>query len=536
MAAELLIFGVELTAAVTAALVLVLLGRRPVRALFGARAAYCLWLLVPAIVLAVALPRASTPAPAVQTRIAAAAPAEAVAAPAVVPVAAEPALGGLLDIERPDFMPNPAEFAGPILAFWAFGALAYAGVLILGQRRFVRAMGPLRVEQRAEGRVYHAARPDIGPALVGAFSPRVILPGDFAERFTPEEQAVVVAHERVHLTAGDAQINLIVAAARALLWFHPLVHIAARLIRADQELACDETVVARLPALRRLYAEAMLKTQFAAGPAPLGCHWLAGNKQELRRRIARLKLTPNRARRIGGVILATGLAISGGALAWACQPASEAPSAESAPDVSNSTRDLLRAIEAGDHPHAAALIAAGADVNGWTPGDGSPLILAVRGGQIELVRLLLDRGANPNQAVPGEGAPLIMAADAGDLAMVRLLLERDADPNIAVEGDGNPLIVAAGGGRLAIVDLLLASGAEVDAVVRNDETALITAARFGHLPVVQRLVERGADVNLAVLAPRAPPYPDEMRSPLGMARRAGRADIVDYLRAHGARA
>lgn len=129
-----------------------------------------------------------------------------------------------------------------------------------------------------------------------------------------------------------------------------------------------------------------------------------------------------------------------------------------------------------------------------------------------------------------------MAADNGDLAMARLLLERNASPDVAVMGDGNPLIAAAGGGHLALVDLLLASGATVDAVVRNDETALITAARFGHLPVVRRLVERGADVNLAVLAPRAPPYPDEMRSPLGMARRAGRADIADYLRAHGATA
>lgn len=534
MAADLLILGFEITAAVTVALIGVFVLRRPVRALFGARAAYCLWLLIPAVVVAVALPR--PPAEAVAP-VVAAAPADAAAtAPSSAMTPAEAAPVALLDIQRPDFVPNPVEFTAPLLLLWAFGALAYAGVLIAGQRRFVRAMGPLRAELRADGPVYHAARPDVGPALVGAFAPRLVLPGDFADRFSPEEQAVVVAHERVHLAAGDAQINLAVAVARTLLWFHPLVHLAAGMIRADQELACDETVVARLPALRRLYAEAMLKTQFAAAPAPLGCHWLAGNKQELRRRIARLKLTPNRARRIGGAALAAALAVSGGAAAWALQPAGQSRSEEGAQQISGSTRDLLQAIEAGDHPRAAALVAAGADVNGWTLGDGSPLILAVRDGQIELARLLLDNGADPDRAVPGEGAPLIMAAGAGDLAMARLLLERNASPNVAVEGDGNPLIAAAGGGHLALVDLLLASGARVDAVVRNDETALITAARFGHLPVVRRLVERGADVNLAVLAPRAPPYPDEMRSPLGMARRAGRADIVDYLRAHGARA
>lgn len=532
MAADLLILGLEIVAAVTVALIAVFILRRPVRALFGARAAYCLWLLIPVVVAAVALPRAEPAAPVVVTPVAAAATGAAPTAPTVI----EAQTASPFDIERPDFMPNPAEYAALILLLWAFGALAFAGVLVLSQRRFLRAMGPLRTEHRADGPVYHAARRDIGPALVGAFSPRVILPGDFAERFSPEEQAVVVAHERVHLTAGDAQINLAVAAVRTLLWFHPLVHLAARLIRADQELACDETVVARLPGLRRLYAEAMLKTQFAAAPAPLGCHWLAGDKRELRRRIARLKRTPSRGRRVGGAALAAVLVVSGGAAAWALQPATAIDPQNTAVEASASTRDLMRAIEAGDHPRAAALIDAGADVNGWTLGDGSPLILAIRGGQIELARLLLDQGANPNLTVPGEGAPLIMAADNGDLAMARLLLDRNANPNIAVLGDGNPLIAAAGGGHLAVVDLLLASGATVDAVVRNDETALITAARFGHLPVVRRLVEHGADVNLAVLAPRAPPYPDEMRSPLGMARRAGRADIVDYLRTHGARA
>jgi len=532
MAADLLILGVEIVAAVTVALVAVFILRPPVRAVFGARAAYCLWLLIPVVVAAVALPRVESAPPVAAAPVAAAA-AEAVP---VAPTAIDAKPASPFDIERPDFMPNPAEYATPLLMLWALGALAFAGALILGQRRFLRAMGPLRAEHRADGPVYHAARRDIGPALVGAFSPRVVLPGDFAERFTPEEQAVVVAHERVHLTAGDAQINLAVATARALLWFHPLVHLAARMIRADQELACDETVVARLPGLRRLYAEAMLKTQFAAAPAPLGCHWLAGDKRELRRRISRLKLTPSRGRRIGGAALAAVLIVSGGATAWALQPATSPDSQGAASRITASTRDLMRAIAAGDHPRAAALIDAGADVNGWSPGEGSPLILAIRGGQVEMARLLLDRGANPDLAVPGEGAPLIMAAGNGDLTMARLLLERNAGPDIAVVGDGNPLIAAAGGGHLAMVDLLLASGATVDAVVRNDETALITAARFGHLPVVRRLVEQGADVNLTVLAPRAPPYPDEMRSPLGMARRAGRADIVDYLRAHGARA
>lgn len=531
MAADLLILGLEAAAAVTLALLAVILLRSPVRALFGARAAYGLWLLVPAVLVAVALPRGPELAPAAVPPIAAAV---SESGGAIAPAA--PSVNSALPrltIERPDFMPNPADFAAPLLFLWLLGSAAYGVVLTVGQRRFLAGLGTLRREQRPDGPVFHAARPDVGPALVGAWSPRVVLPADFAERFSPEEQAVVVAHERVHLTGGDAQINLAVAALRVLFWFNPLIHLAARLIRADQELACDETVIARHPAVRRLYAEAMLKTQFASAPAPLGCHWLAGGKAELRRRILRLTRVPGPGRRSGGLAAVMVLTLGGAAVAWAAQPSVESAGVQARPTASADARGLVAAILDGDNPRAMVLVDAGADVNSWVPGDGTPLILAVRNGQLGLAEALLDRGADPNLVARGEGAALIAAADRGDLAMVRLLLAHRADPDIAIQGDGNPLIAASGSGHLEIVELLLAAGATVDAIVPSDETALITAARRGQLPVVRRLVEAGADVNLAVRTPRVDG--SELRSPLGMARRAGRTDIVDYLLAHGAR-
>lgn len=532
MAAELFVLGVELVIAVTIGLVAVLLLRPAIRGLCGARAAYALWLLVPAVVVAIALPRAAAPL------ASAAGPTAAIATPAtpavVAPVLAQ--ASQVFEIERPVFMPNLADFAAPLLLLWLVGAVAFATLLVAGQVRFLNTLGALRREQRGPGAVYYAARGDIGPALVGALVPRIILPRDFGERFSREEQDLVIAHERVHLTSGDAQINLAIALARVLLWFHPLVHVCARIIRTDQELACDETVIARRPTLRRTYAEAMLKAQFATEPAPVGCHWRTGDERELRRRIQRLKSMPSRTRRTVGAGVAAIVTLGGGAAAWALQPPVPVASSQAVTATSVATRDLMRAIQAGDNSQALALIDAGADINGWTLDEGSPLILAVREGQIALARRLLDRGANPNLAVPGEGAALILAADAGDLAMVELLLNNRASPDIAVEGDGNPLIAAAANGHVQIVDRLLAAGASVDAVVPRDETALITAARFGHLPVVRTLVDHGADVNLAVLAPRAPPLAPELRSPLGMARRAGRTDMVDYLRANGARA
>lgn len=529
MAGELLEQGAQIVIALTVGLVVVMLLRRPIRALFGARAAYGLWLLVPVVALAVVLPGPSL------------APEPTVSAPVGIaddPVAATSPLAALrfavveMTPTRPPSIPNPRDFADPLISVWFLGMIVFAGLLALRQGRFLSGLGPLRVEHRSDGRVYHAAHPGIGPALVGALMPRVILPGDFSDRFSPEEQAVVVAHERIHLTGGDAQINFAAVVIQSMFWFHPLVHIGARMMRIDQELACDETVVARFPDARRLYAGAMLKVQLAAPPLPLGCHWPTGGVSPLRQRIGRLSLRHSSLRRVTGLGLATCLALGGGLAAWAADPSTEA--SRDLERAAASTRDLMRAIQDGRNDRAAGMIRAGTDLNGGVLGEGFPLLLAVREGQLGLARLMLEHGANPDFAVAGEGSALITAADNGDLAMVDLLLAARADVDITVRGDGSPLIASSAGGHLPVVDRLLAAGATVDAVVPGDETALITSARMGHTPVVQRLVEAGADVNLAVQAPRYG-LPPERRSPLGMARRAGRADMVDYLTTHGAR-
>lgn len=528
MAADLFLSGLEQTAALTAALLAVLILRRPVRALFCARAAYALWLLVPAAMLAVALPgRMETPIPAPEAPAVAARPPS---APAAAPTPAGTFTLADLKPRRPAALPNPADHAALLLSLWGAGALVAGGLMAYRQRRFLTELGALRAETRAEGRVFHAGRTDVGPALVGALRPRIVLPGDFARRFTPEEQAVVVAHERAHLTGGDAQINLLTAAVRVVFWFHPLLPAAAQCLRLDQELACDEVVVARLPRARRLYAETMLKAQLSPIAAPLACQW-PGEGPALRQRIARLGQPLSRRRQALGVALASGLILGGGAAAWAAQPPR---AAETVRRASPPTRALIDAIREGRNSDAAAMVRAGADASAPVMGEGSPLIIAAREGQMGLVDLMLEQGADPNRAVLGDGSALIVAADNGDLDMVERLLASGADADLPVRGDGSPLIAAAAGGHVDVIDRLLSAGARVDRIVPGDETALITAARQGQLDAVQRLVEAGADVNLAAMAPRAV-GPDERRSPLGMARRAGRAEVVDYLIAHGAR-
>lgn len=590
MAADLLDLLVRANLALGAAVLLVLVLRRPVRRLFGARAAYALWAVAPLAMVAVLLPARTVTvlAPVVPASVASTAPPTTIAPPAPTAVVPAPA-------SRPRV--RSLDLEGPLVALWGLVALAALVVQAERQRRFVKSLGRLR---DADG-VFHAERGGVGPAVIGALAPKVVLPADFAVRFTREEQALILAHEHNHLSAGDAQINALATALQCLFWFNPLVHLGAARLRVDQEIACDAAVLTRFPVAGRIYGEAMLKTQLAPHAPPLGCHWPASANKQLKERFVMLKQhRQGRARRLAGGGAVAVLALAAGFAVWAAQPARvvQAEAGVTRHDAArNRASPLYKAVEDGDLARAKTLIADGADVDFRSTGDGTPLIQAARSGRADLVSLLLAHGADPNLAVRGDGAPLLAAAGhgrldiaqalvergasvdmmvpgdgtplinairSGDLPTIRYLVDKGADVNrpapgdgtplieaarssrievvdlllakgadagLALRGDGDPLIVAASGGRLDIVKTLVEHGASVESFVPGDETPLINAAQSGDLATVRYLVEKGADVNRAVPANRG-----KTRSPLGEATRRGHDAVVDYLKAQGARA
>ena len=274
--------------AMTCAVALVMLLRRPVRRLFGARISYRLWALVP-------LAAAAMLAPARVIQVAARAP---TAGPAV--------FFATSGVAAP--MPvNPSLDLSAIFAtLWIAGAVAGLAHLVWRQRQF--------------GHAVRAGR--AGPAVVGVLRPRIITPRDFAGRYTEREQRVVLAHEETHIARQDSRTNALVALARCLFWFNPALHVLAHYLRIDQELACDAQVVAAHPAARRSYAEAMLKTQMAAQPLPIGCYWPAQAAHPLAERIGLLsRRTPGRAARALGAASVAAITLGSAYAAWAARPA-----------------------------------------------------------------------------------------------------------------------------------------------------------------------------------------------------------------------
>lgn len=159
------------------------------------------------------------------------------------------------------------------------------------------------------------------------------------------------------------------------------------------------------------------------------------------------------------------------------------------------------------------------------------LIEAVASNDYTTAKQLLEK-TNPDCTVAMEGSPLIIAARIGNEQMVQLLLDQDLDVNLGVKGDGNPLIMAGKKGHLSIAKLLLEKGADVNYKIIGDETPLISAAWNGHLDMVKYLVAEGADVNLSCRSGYT--INSELRTPLLMARRGKHKAVVDYLISQGA--
>ncbi|MDW2980562.1 M56 family metallopeptidase [Rhodanobacter sp. KK11] len=276
--------GWLLLLAFTAAALLVAALRRPCRRLFGAERAFQLWLLPPLAMLTSQLPHAAetpvTVLPSVVfaiTSAASALPTHAAAASAV-------------------------DWRAGVVLFWLVGTVVSLGLAAIAQSRYrVRLRGASVVRGwHLPWPVLRAGGPGVGPALVGAWRCRIVLPADFEQRYDATEQTLILAHEVAHARRGDGWWCLLAHILAALCWFHPLAWWALAALRHDQELACDAAVLREHAERRRSYANAMLKTQSAAFALPVGCTW--SPRHPLTERIAMLKIaSPSRQRQNAGV-------------------------------------------------------------------------------------------------------------------------------------------------------------------------------------------------------------------------------------------
>jgi len=169
-----------------------------------------------------------------------------------------------------------------------------------------------------------------------------------------------------------------------------------------------------------------------------------------------------------------------------------------------SLSNLVLAAKAGDVGEVKRLIAAGIDVNqrmpitGTPDDDYTPLGIAAREGQAEIVALLRDGGADVRQVVGlMKGTPFHEAAYFGHADVIKTLSqdgsERSNRPDVDAQGPYNGLTAlhdASWHGHLDAVRSLLNAGARSDLKDHAGLTPRALALLYGYDEIASLLVER----------------------------------------------
>ena len=81
------------------------------------------------------------------------------------------------------------------------------------------------------------------PVTWGVFRSVILVPAGF-EELPAEARHAVLCHELAHIQGHDFLMRGLAEVSRALIWFQPLTWIARRQLREEQELSCDNRVLA----------------------------------------------------------------------------------------------------------------------------------------------------------------------------------------------------------------------------------------------------------------------------------------------------
>ena len=215
------------------------------------------------------------------------------AEPLVVTVAAESSLRSLDDL---------------LLSGWVFvSALLLVVALLAGARllRHMRAWAPTRFLGRD---VLISA--DTGPAVVGFLNPRIVLPV-WARTATPQERALIMAHEEEHVRARDPLLRFLAGILVVSCPWNPALWVQFHRLGLAVELDCDRRVMRRMPDSRRAYGDLLLQVgSLRRGPRGLAVAALSEEPSLLERRIRDLVWKAPQARFAQAGVLGFGVLLA----------------------------------------------------------------------------------------------------------------------------------------------------------------------------------------------------------------------------------
>ena len=161
----------------------------------------------------------------------------------------------------------------------------------------------------------------------------------------------------------------------------------------------------------------------------------------------------------------------------------------------------------------------------------TPLCMAAKMENYDVVKLLLDRGADCKLEDHTGWTALHWSASNGNKGVSQLLLNSGADIKKKGECGDTPLHLATRHRHIDVTKLLLDRGVEPNMVGKYGLEPVHIAATTGHIEVIQLLVQFGAKIGAKIESQY--PYPVGS-TPLHFAALHGHTEVVKYLLKKGA--
>ncbi|MFZ8198346.1 M56 family metallopeptidase [Alteromonas portus] len=133
---------------------------------------------------------------------------------------------------------DTAEFE-TVLFIWLTGASVITAYVLM---HHIKIWASIEKQRAIHTNAYYSNKATT-PMLFGFISPKVLIPFSFKSVFSTKQQALVLEHENIHRKHHDHLWNMSALIIAIVFWFNPLVWLALKSFRINQELACDHAVL-----------------------------------------------------------------------------------------------------------------------------------------------------------------------------------------------------------------------------------------------------------------------------------------------------
>ena len=177
----------------------------------------------------------------------------------------------------------------------------------------------------------------------------------------------------------------------------------------------------------------------------------------------------------------------------------------------------------------------------------TPLFLAAALGKLDVLRSLIENGADINASTADNCTPLMIAIESGNINVATFLIEHGANVHLKDDRGDTALHYAISryilhncNDSLKVCSCLIKHGADVNGCNNNKgpnnrRTPLMIASRYGRVDVMTLLIKHGADVNLQDKeGETALHHAVDRHTPLMLGSRYGQVDVMTLLIKHRA--